>query len=137
MCVHGDACAHTCMGTRGASSSRLRSLPIVTPPICHQPAESIMSDKSVGLQGSISISISPPQFLSFSHHTISLSHHPHTTLSCQEIVSVSKLLKHPAPHLHFPFRVVLSSYFYVLLENSPACSNLPLTPLFRLYLTFR
>jgi len=38
---------------------RLISLPIITPPIWHQPAWSIMADNSVSLQAVLSISISP------------------------------------------------------------------------------
>lgn len=140
MCAHRGARAHICTNTHDATSSRLISLPIVTPPVCHQPFESITSDKCVRLRGSLSISISPPQHLLF-FHTIqypSLSHHPHTTLSCQQIASVSKLLKYPAPLCSSPFSALLSNYFYVLLKSAdfPACSNLPLTPLFSLYLTF-
>lgn len=136
LCVHGDARAHTCMDTHGASSSRLRSLPIVTPPICHQPAESITSDKSVGLQGSLSISISPPQFHSF--HTIqylSVAPPSHNSLLPRNCITF-KITKTSSSPSSFPFSVVLSSYFYALLKNSPTCSNLPMTPLFRLHLTF-
>lgn len=82
----------------------------------------------------------PLSLFLFLHHTTSLSllHHPHTTLSCQQIASVSQLLKYPAPLCSLPFSAVRSNYFYVLLKNfgSPACSNLPLTPLLSLYLTF-
>lgn len=65
LCAHGDTCAHTCMNTHVTTSSRLISLPIGIPPICHQPAKLITSDKRVQLGGSLSISISPPQPLSF------------------------------------------------------------------------
>lgn len=134
-----ETCAHTCMDTHAATSSRLISLPIVIPPICHQPAESITSDKCVRLRGAY-LSKSHPLSISLFHtiQYLSLSHHPHTTLSCQQIASVSKLLKYPAPLCSLAFSAVLSNYFYVLLKNSgsPARSNLLLTPLFSLYLTF-
>lgn len=40
------------------------------------------------------------------------------------------------PRLHFLLALIFQTIFYVLLKNSPTCSNLPPTPLFSLYLIF-
>lgn len=104
--------------------SRLISLPIITPPIWHQPARSIMADNSVSLQAGLSISISPPLisyfFCSSLFHTISplsLSQPPHTTLYCLQTVSVSKLLKSSAYLILLLFSFALSKVSLHLLST--------------------
>ena len=121
-CVVMDpGCTHTHTHTHThtlCSLSRLISLPIITPPIWHQPARSIMADNSVSLRAGLSISISPP-LISYSlcislFHTISplsLSQPPHTTLSCLQTVSVSKLLKSYAYPILLCFLALLSQNY--------------------------
>lgn len=122
------------------SLSRLISLPIITPPIWHQPARSIMADNSVSLQAGLSISISPPlisYFVCISlFHTISplsLSQPPHTTLSCLQTVSVSKLLKSYAYPILLCFLALLSQKLSLHLPPTKSryltLTNLLLTPL--------
>lgn len=103
---------HTCVHTL-CSLRRLISLPIITPPIWHQPARSIKADNSVSLRAGLSISISPPLISCFFcislFHTISplsLSQPPHLTLSCLQTVSVSRRLKSSA------HPILLSFYFF-------------------------
>ena len=139
--MHTHTHTHTHTNTRTLCSlSRLISLPIITPPIWHQPARSIMADNSVSLQAGLSISISPPlisYFLCISlFHTISplsLSQPPHTTLSCLQTVSVSKLLKsyaYPILLLLFSFALAkLSLYLPPTKSRYLTLTNLPLTPL--------
>lgn len=85
--------------------------------------------------------LSPSHLLSISpFHTIQyLCLTTLTQLSpANKLYQFQKLLKYPAPLSSLPFSAVLSNYFYALLKNSdsPTFSNLPLTPLFSLYLTF-